>query len=217
MKKPYLLTLSVLLLAGSIIANPINPRIAHPIPPEIINSYEDMDVDFMRTRYFEIHDWRPIHFEGVYKSKKWIPPYQYKERLSEIGFDVNDYHVLQFTMKEKDDYHYAFPVLLFKTKAGDLTELDQLDDLAPVRVGIYGRFFNLKKSEYAVEVDLVETIEKGGHFRDILLDARVAPTFTPTATITNTPGPNIFQKIGNWVNPKETATPTGTTTPGPNR
>lgn len=207
MKKPYLLTLSILLLAGSIIAN--------PIAPNVINNYNDIDLDFVRTRYFEINNWRPIHIEGSFKSLKWIPPYQYKERLKTIGFDVNEYHVLQFTMKEKDDFHYAFPILLFKTKSGDLTELDRLTE--DEHIGVYGRFFNLKKSEYAIEVDMLETINKGGHDRDILLNAMVPPTFTPTATVTNTPGPNLFQKIGNWVNPKETATPTGTTTPGPNR
>ncbi len=207
MKKLYFITLFGILLTGSIIAN--------PIPTNFVLNYDVIDLDFLRTRYFEIKNWRPIQFEGTFSSYKWIPPYQYKERLSEIGFNVNQYHVVQFTIKEKDDFHYVFPICLFKTNAGDLNELDQL--VKGDRIMVYGRFFNLKKSENAVEVDAIETIKKGGHDRNILLNAMVAPTFTPTVTVTNTPGPNLFQKLNNWVNPKETPTPTGTTTPGPNK
>ncbi len=118
MKKLYFIALFGLLLTGSIIAN--------PIPPNFVLNYDVIDLDFLRTRYFEIQNWRPIQFEGIFSSYKWIPPYQYKERLSEIGFNVDQYHVVQFTIKEKDDFHYVFPICLFKTNTGDLNELDQL-------------------------------------------------------------------------------------------
>ncbi len=208
MKKIYFTALFVLLAAGSLL-------LAKPAEDYFISNYDIMDLDFLRTRYTEINNWRPIQIDGLFTSLKWIPPYQYKERLTSIGFDVSQYHVLQFTLKEKDDFHYSFPILLFKTKAGDLAELDQL--ATGERMVVYGRFFNLKKSEYALEVDLIETVKKGGHDRRVLVDARVAPTFTPTATITNTPGPNIWKKFMDKVNPKETATPTGTITPEPGK
>lgn len=208
MKKLCFLVLLCLLATGSFL-------LAKPSEDYYVPKYEIMDMDFLRTHYNEINDWRDIHIEGLFKSFKWIPPYQYKERLKGIGFNVDQYHVLQFTLKEKDDFHYGFPILLFKTQAGDLNELDQLT--VGDHIALYGRFFNLQKSEYAMEVDILETVKKGGHDRRILVDARVAPTFTPTATITNTPGPNIFQKLMEKVNPKETATPTGTLTPEPGK
>ena len=210
MKKLYFITLFSLLTTGSIL-------LAKPAGDYFVSNYEIMDLDFLRTHYNEINDWRPIQIDGTFTSLKWIPPYQYKERLSDMGLDVNQYHVLQFTLKEKDDFHYGFPILIFKTQAGDLTELDQLS--TGERVVIYGKFFNLKKSEYAIEVDIVERVRKGGHDRaingvsNVLVDARVAPTFTPTVTITNTPGPNLWQKVYYKINPKESATPTGTITP----
>jgi len=204
LKKLYFTTLFGLLLTGSIL-------LAKPAEEFNMAQYEIMDLDFLRTHYNEINNWRQIQIDGTFSSLKWMPPYQYKERLSAIGFDVNQYHVLQFGLKESDDFHYGFPLLLFKTQAGDLTELDQLEK--GERVTLYGRFFNLAKSEYAMEVDVLETVKKGGHDRRILVDARVAPTFTPTATITNTPGPNLWQKVYYKINPKETATPTGTITP----
>ena len=211
MKKPYFITLSVLLLAGSIIAK--------PAPDYYVNKYEIMDLDFLRSRYFEINNARPIQVEGSFTSLKWIQPYLYKERMKAIGFDVDRYHILQFSLREKDEFHYSFPVLFFHQEVGDLKELEQL--YKGERVVIYGRFYNIKKSEYAIDVDLIETVEKGGHERNLLVDSRLAPTMTPTATITNTPGPglwkrmNLVQRVGNLINPKETITPTGTITPGP--
>ncbi len=206
LKKLYISALFSILLSGSIL-------LAKPAEDYYISNYDIINLDFLRTHYNEINSGRAIQFDGTFTSLNWIAPYQYKERLADIGFDVNQYHVLQFSLKEKDDYHYGFPILLFKTQAGDLTELDQLS--AGERITLYGKFHKLKKSEYAIEVDILETVKKGGHDRQILVDARVAPTLTPTPTITNTPGPNLFQKMYYKINPKETATPTGTITPQP--
>lgn len=212
-KKPYFVTLLVLLLAGSIIAK--------PAPDYYISKYDLMDLDFLRTRYFEINDARPIQIEGDFSSLKWIQPYLYKERMKAIGFDVDRYHVLQFSIREKDDFHYSFPILFFHGEVGDLKELEQL--YPGERIVIYGRFYNLKKSEYAIDVDLIETVEKGGHERNLLVDSRLSPTMTPTPTITNTPLPslwkrmNLIQRVGNVINPKESVTPTGTITPAPTK
>lgn len=204
MKKIYTLLLFLALgAAGSIVAK--------PAPDHYIARYDIMDLDFLRSRYTEINNGRPIQIDGLFKSLKWIPPHTYKERLNNIGFNVGKYHVLQMTLKEHDDFHYSFPVLLFHTEVGDLQELEQLEK--GDRVVIYGRFYNLKQSEYALEVDYIETLKKGGHNRDLLLESHVNPTFTPTWTITNTPGPNLWQKLNNKFNPKETPTPTGTITP----
>jgi hypothetical protein len=221
-KKIYICLFLSLVVTGSIVAM--------PAADYFISKYEVMDLDFLRTHYFEIDNGRAIQTEGYFSSYKWIPPFQYKERLNEIGFNVEQYNILQFTIKEKniqtprsqkddpsdvDEIHYAFPILLFQTQAGDLHELEQLKD--GDRIVIYGKFFNLKKSDYALEVHLIETIKKGGHDRDILIDARIPETPTPTATITATPGPNLWQRVSNMVNPKETATPVVTTTPGPKK
>jgi hypothetical protein len=224
-KKIYFSAALLLLLAAGLAAK--------PAPDYYLAKYELMDLDFLRTHYFEINNGRQIQFEGRFSSFKWIPPFQYKERLGAIGFNVNQYHLLQFTLKEieggmpvdlsmGDNVHYSFPILMFHTQAGDLTEFDQLNK--GDRVVIYGRFYNLKKSEYVIEADLFETIKKGGHDRDLLLDSRVAPTPTPTPTVTPTPGPNVlvktgrftagvWKKVSNMVNAKETVTPTGSVTP----
>ena len=148
------------------------------------------------------------------------------ERLSAIGYDVRNYNLLQFTLKEKDDFHYSFPILLVHTSVGELKELEQLTP--GNNLTIYGKFYNLKKSEYAMEADILELeniktrvniqgtpfYANEGHDRQMLLDARVSPTATPTATVTPTPPPSLWQKVNNLVNPKETTTPTGTVTPG---
>jgi hypothetical protein len=125
-----------------------------------------------------------------------------------------DYHLVQMTLKEQDDFHYSFPVLLIHTQVGDLKELDQLTP--GERVIVYGRFYKLRQAEYALDVDVIDTVKKGGHDRSMLLDSRVSPTPTPTSTVTPTPGPNLWQKAMNWVNPKETPTVTGTVTPDSN-
>ncbi len=219
MKKAALSTaLVTLLLAGSLIAQ--------SAPRDFISNYETIDLDFLRSHYTEINNGRPIKIEGIFSSYKWLQPYEYKTRLSRIGLDSRNYNFAQMSLKENDSFHYSFPILLFHTGAGDLHELNELYQDLPV--ALYGRFYNLKESEYAIEVDLLEisnvstrvdpvgtpVFKMGGHDRVLLLDARVSPSPTPTPTVTPTPQPNLWQKISNLVNPKETITPTGTTTPG---
>lgn len=219
MKKLFLLcTFSILLLAGTLVAqSPLR---------DYISNYEIMDLDFLRSHYTKIDNGRPIQIEGDFSSYQWLAPYKYAERLKQVGLFAQNYNFIQMTIKEKDDFHYSFPILLFHTASGDLHELDKL--FKGAHVTLYGRFYNLNKSEYALEVDVMEiadvsthvnavgteTFAVGGHDRLILLDGRVSPTATPTATVTPTPKPNLWQKINNMINPKETITPTGTVTPG---
>jgi hypothetical protein len=177
-------------------------------------NYDIIDLDFLRTHYLEINNGRPIQFEGTFESVKWLELFAYKERLRLIGFDVNKYNLLQFSLRENNGFNFAFPILMFHSLTGDLSELKQL--AKGDRMVIYGHFYNLKKADFAVEVDVIETIKKGGHERDMVLDGRVSPTPTPTATPTPTPGISVWQKLNNMVNPKETATATGTTTPETN-
>src|SRR5579885_1202664 len=143
---------------------------AKPAPDDYISQYDIMDLDFLRSHYTEINNGRPIQVTGYFSSLKWLQPYEYKYRLSPLGLDVENYNPIQMTLKEKDDFHYSFPILLFHSQAGDLHELKDLTE--GEEVVIYGNFFKLKKSEYAIEVGLIETVNKGGHDRDILLDAR---------------------------------------------
>ena len=210
--------LAFLLLTGTLVAQSTSRA--------FISNYEAMDLDFLRSRYFEINDARPIRIEAEFSSFQWLKPYEYKTRLSQIGLDPAAYNIIQMTLKEKDDYHYSFPILLFHTESGDLHELDQLYKGLPIV--IYGRFHNLQKSEYAIEVDLLEAVNVsthvdavgtpvlkiGGHDRVLLLDGLISPTVTPSPTITSTPAPSLWQKVNNLVNPKETGTPTESVTPG---
>lgn len=208
MKKFYIFILAFNLTLGSFL-------MAKPANDFYISNYEIIDLDFLRTHYLEIENGRPIQFEAYFSSYKWLKPFDYKERLGLIGFNSNDYNLLQMTLKEKDDFHFSFPILLFHSQVGELREFEQLTK--GERVKVFGRFFKLKKSEYAIEADVIETIQKGGHDRALLVDGRLTPTLTPTETVTNTPGPNLWQRINNAVNPKETATPTGTVTPEPGK
>jgi hypothetical protein len=203
LKKLYFLTLLLI----------FTPFLVHAeaAPDYFFTNYEIMDLDFLRTHYYEINNGRQIQFEGYFKSKTWLEPFDYKERLRLIGFNVDNYNLIQLALKEKDEYHYTFPVLMFHSITGDLKELDQLTE--GDRVVIYGRFYNLKKADFGIEVDIIETIKKGGHETDMVLDGRVSPTPTATATITPTPGLSVWQKVNNLVNPKPTMTPTGTITP----
>ena len=204
MKKILFLSLLMVLITSVVV-------VAKPAPDYFISNYDIMDLDFLRTNYTDINNKRPIQIDGYFKSYHWKSPFIYRERLKAIGFDINNYNVVELELKEKDDFHYSFPILLFHTEAGDLHELESLTP--GERVVIYGQFYNLKKSEYAMFVDLIETVQKGGHDRDILIDSRIPFTPTPSPTVTPTPGPNLWQKVNNYINPKETGTPTGTVTP----
>ncbi len=189
-----------------------SPLIANVLSSKFnISDYEIVDLEFLRTHYPEINNGRSIQIDANFLSLKWKSPFEYRERLKEIGLDVNKYNIVEFNLKEKDDVHYSFPNLLFHTDAGDLNELNNL--VKGERVVVYGKFYKVKKSEFIIDVDLIEVIQKGGHSRSFLLDARVSPTPTYVPTLTPTPGLNIWQKLGNFVNPKETPTVTGTVTP----
>ena len=171
--------------------------------------FEGIDLDFLRSHYNEIQNNRPIRVEGRFLAYKWRSPFEFKEQLNLVGFNLNSYHILQFTLKEKDEFHYVFPLLLFPTRAGDLQELQGL--MAGDRIRIYGRFYNLRDSEYAITVDVIETVRKGGHDQSVLLDTRLAPTPVPTANATPTPGPGLWNRLKKMMN--STPTPTETTTP----
>ncbi len=170
-----------------------------------------VNLDFLRTHYQEINNGRSIQIDANFLNLKWKSPFEYRERLKEIGLNVNKYNVIEFTLKEKDNVHYSFPNLLFHTESGDLHELSSL--VKGERIIVYGKFYKLKKSEYVIDVDLMEVILKGGHNRNFLIDSRIAPTPTSVPTSTPTPGLNLWQKLNNFVNPKETPTITGTVTP----
>jgi hypothetical protein len=203
----FIVSIACCLLAGSFAAMEAKDH--------YISNYEVIDLDFLRTHYTEIANGRVIQFDAYFSSYKWLQPYELKQRLSLVGLNIMQYNAIQMTLKEKDDVHYSFPILLFQADAGDLKELEELTK--GVRIKIFGKFFKLKDSEYAIETDLIETIKKNGHDRSLLIDARMTPTFTPTASFTPTPGLSLFQKLNNLVNPKETITPTSTATPEPNK
>lgn len=200
---------SILLFLAALM---VTPLWADPTPDFYFTHYEITHFDFLRQYYYEIENGRAIQSEGSFISYQWKKPYEYREKLRAIGLDVNKYNILKFTIKEKDDIHYSFPLLLFPTASGDLSELNQLQ--LGERIAIYGKFFNLDKSEYAIAVDVMETVQRGGQDREILIDARLPLTPTPTPTVTPTPGPTLWQKLKNAINPTEV--PTGTVTPNAN-
>jgi hypothetical protein len=198
--------LSLLVFLMSLVSMPI---LADPTPDFYFTQYEITHFEFLRQYYYEVENGRMIQSEGSFSSFEWKKPFEYREKLKAVGLNVDRFNVLKFSIKEKDDVHYSFPLLLFPVETGDLGELN---DLKPgERIAIYGKFFDFDKSEYAIVVHVIETVQKGGHDRDILLDARIPPTPTPTATVTPTPGPTLWDKVKNTVNPKEE--PTGTVTP----
>jgi len=175
--------------------------------------YEDIHLNFLRTHYSQINEGRPIRIEGYFKGYHWKSPVSYRERLNQIGMDVDRYNVLEISLRDLDEVHYAFPVLLVQTQSGDLHELKNLVD--GQKVALYGKFFNLSKSEYALELDVLEgtSPSRGSHDVGIVLDARVVFTPTATPTVTATPKPNLYQRVNEWINPKESPTPGTTATP----
>lgn len=178
--------------------------------------YEDIHLNFLRTHYDKINMGRSIRIEGYFKAFHWKSPVSYREQLKKIGMDVDQYNVLEVTLKDLDDVHYSFPILLVHTQTGDLRELNNLVD--GQKIALYGKFLNLHKSEYALELDVLEgtSPSRGSHEVGIVLDARVAYSPTPTPTVTATPQPNLYQRVNDWINPKESPTPGTTTTPSPN-
>jgi hypothetical protein len=175
--------------------------------------YEDMRLGFLRTRYTQINDGRPMRIEGYFKGYQWKSPTAYRERLAKAGLNVEKYNVLEMNLRELDNVHFSFPILLVQTQTGDLHELSNL--IEGQKVALYGKYYKLEKSEYAFELDVLEgtSPSRGSHEVGIVLDARVAFSPTPTPTVTATPKPNVFQQVNNWINPKESVTPGSTTTP----
>ncbi|HJT24600.1 MAG TPA: hypothetical protein VJ873_08480, partial [bacterium] len=161
MKKAALLSaFAVLLLAGTLIAQSVSR--------EFISNYETMDLDFLRSHYTEINNGRPVKIEGDFSDFHWLEPYEYKSRLHHAGLDVRNYNLVQMSIKETDDFHYSFPILLFHTATGDLHELDEL--AKGIKVAIYGKYYQLKDSEYAIDVDVLEVAN---------VSIRVDPVGTP--------------------------------------
>jgi len=185
--------------------------LADPAPDYFFTQYEITDLDFIRQYYYQIENERMVQFEGHFSSYEWKKPFEYREKLKAVGLNVAQYNILKFILKENDDLHYSFPLLLFPTQAGDLNELNGL--VPGDRVVIYGKFYNLEKSEYAVVVHVIETVRKGGHDREVLIDSRLPATPTPTVTVTPTPAPSLLDRFKSLVNPP-TEQPTGTVTPG---
>ncbi len=175
--------------------------------------YEDMRLGFLRTQYTQINDGRPMRLEGYFKSYQWKSPTAYRERLAKAGLNIDKYNVLEMSLRELDNVHFSFPILLVQTQIGDLHELSNL--VEGQKVALYGKYYKLEKSEYAFELDVLEgtSPSRGSHEVGIVMDARVAFSPTPTPTVTATPKPNVFQQVTNWINPKESVTPGSTTTP----
>lgn len=202
-----------ILLFITLFAGPIIWVLAENQGDLFFTHYEDIRLDFLRTQYSQINNGRPIRIEGYYKGVHWKSPIAYKERLEKIGFDVNKYNVLEMSLKELDNIHFAFPVILVQSSIGDLHELNNLVD--GQKVALYGKYYKLEKSEYALELEVLEgtSPSRGSHEVGIVLDARVAFSPTPTPTVTSTPQPSLYQKVNNWINPKESPTPGSTETP----
>ena len=80
MKKLILFALAFLLLW-------VGTMTAKPAPDYFISKYDIMNLEFLRTRYTEINDGRPIQITGEFSALKWIPPYKYQERLKALVLD----------------------------------------------------------------------------------------------------------------------------------
>jgi len=199
----------ILALLACLTALPL-ALLADPTPDFYFTQYEVTNFDFLRQYYYEVENGRMIQSEGSFTSYEWKKPYEFREKLKAVGLNVDQYNLVKFSIQEKDGLHYAFPLLLFPVQTGDLSELQSLKP--GERIALYGKFFDLDKADYAIVVHVMETVQKGGHDRQILIDARVAPTPTPTCTPTPTPGPTLWDKLKSMANPTEV--PTGTVTPG---
>lgn len=180
-------------------------------PDFYFTQYTPTEIWFLKQHYQEIENGRMIRLDGLYQSHEWKKPYAYHERLKAIDRNVKDYNILQISLREWEGVRYAFPILLVSAEKGSLSELDALKK--GQRVALYGYFFNLKNSEYALELHVMETIGKGGSQIKLLLDSRLPPTPTPTITPTPTPAPSLWKKVQKWTKIRQTPEPTGTVTP----
>jgi hypothetical protein len=204
-----------LLVLVAVLVGPVLWVLAENQEDLFFTHYEDIRLGFLRTQYTKINDGRPIRVEGYFKGIHWKSPVAYRERLNELGLNIDKYNVLEMSLRELDNVHFAFPILLVQTQIGDLHEINSLVD--GQKVALYGKYFKLNKSEYGIELDVLEgtSPSRGSHDVGIVLDARVAPSPTMTPTVTATPQPSFFQRVGNWINPKETTTPNPSETPSP--
>jgi hypothetical protein len=180
-------------------------------PDFYFTNYTRTEIWFLNQHYNEINNGRMIRIEGIYQGHEWKKPYAYRERLKAIGKDVRDYNILKFSIRELDGVNYTFPVILVWSKKETLPELGDLKKGR--RIALYGQFYKLKDSDYALELHVLETIDKGGSKVELLLDGRMPLTPTPTVTPTPTPGPSLWMRIQKKLKFKETPQPTGTVTP----
>jgi len=180
-------------------------------PDFYFTNYTPTEIWFLNEHYSGIENGRMIRIEGIFQSLEWKKPFAFRERFKAIGKDVRTYNVLQMSLREKDGVNFAFPVLMVWAEKGALPELTSLQKGR--RVALYGHFYNLKASEYALELHAVETIDKGGRKVETVFDGRMPPTPTPTVTVTPTPGPSLWKKIQKKIKYRETPQPTGTVTP----
>lgn len=180
-------------------------------PDFFFTNYTPTEIWFLNQHYHEIENGRMIRVDGIYQGHQWKKPFAYYERMKAIGRDFSEFNVLQISLREWEGVRYAFPILLVSAAKGTLSELDSLKK--GQRVALYGYFFNLKDSEYSLELHVLETVDKGGSQSRVLLDSRMPPTPTPTVTPTPTPAPSLWKRVQKWTRIKQTPEPTGTVTP----
>jgi hypothetical protein len=180
-------------------------------PDFYFTNYAFTKIEFLNQNYTEIENGRMIRIDGIYQNHEWKKPYAYRERLKAIGKDIRNYNILQFSIREADGVNYSFPIVLVWLEKGFLPELNDLKKGR--RVALYGQFYYLKDSDYALELHVLETIDKGGRKVEMLLDGRMPPTPTPTVIPSPTPGPSLWKRIQKKLKLRETPQPAGTVTP----
>lgn len=173
--------------------------------------YTPTTLQFFWRNYTDIEDGRHVRLEGDYQGFRWVKPFRYQEKLNRIGLSVEDYHLLEFTLKDELGLQYAFPLMLFPVSRPPFRDLETLTKGS--RVAVYAVYRRLPGPDPALRADVIEWIGKGGHRRGILYDGRTPPTPTPTPTVTPTPGPSLWKRAVRLFHPEPTPTPTGTWTP----
>jgi hypothetical protein len=203
--------LKVFILA--LLATPIPQAFSKPAADFYFEGYEPVKLSYVREYYDKIEDGRRIRVEGWFKSYEWHKLYEYQQKLKGVGLNHKEFQVVKLALREDgpQDVRYSFPVLLCRAAKGDTSELKNMK--VGQKLAVYGTFFNLRDSDWALVVDVVEAIDRGGFEKYLISDYRVPSTPTPTATPTPTPGLGLFTVLMNKINPKESPTPTGTWNP----
>jgi hypothetical protein len=185
---------------------------AQTMPPKIyVDDYAIFPLPLLNRNYEKIPHGTSIQFNAYFHSYHWEQPFKYIERLKVFHMDAENFNFIQMVLKNSiRGLRYYFPILMFNSAMGHLHQLRKLKPKEGITV--YGKFYNLPDSEYAILVDVIETFQNGGNNRKKLLDFRLPLTPTPTCTVTPTPGPSLWQRILNHLHPP-TATPTPTVTP----